>query len=115
MIRLELPIPPSANNLFLNPPRPRMRRPVSPIYTRWQWEARAALPKPLPEAIKGPYRLRLLLPMNMRGDVDNRLKAASDFLVSFALIPNDRHALSVMAERSVEVRAGWSIVEVEAA
>jgi Holliday junction resolvase RusA-like endonuclease len=35
----------------------------------------------------------------MRGDLDNRIKPTQDLLVKGGVLPDDRHAASIMAER----------------
>jgi Holliday junction resolvase RusA-like endonuclease len=112
MIRLELPIPPTANNLFCNG-RNGKGRFISLVYTQWQWAAYAALKKPV-ERISGPFRFRLILPVDMRGDVDNRIKPVLDFCVTHAITSDDRYAQSVSAERG-DVKKGFCLVEIEVA
>lgn len=110
MIELDLPIPPTTNNLFVNAGK---RRFISPVYEAWRKEAWISLPKALPKMISGPFRFRLLLPSNMRGDVDNRIKAAMDFCVSWALCMDDRHAVAVSAEKSADVAEGRCRIQIE--
>ena len=98
-MRLEvtLPLPPSANACFRN--APGIGRVKTEAYRTW---AKGAMPECLRVrrgvAGKG-YRLHLVLPANMRGDLDNRIKPTQDLLVKGGVLPDDRHAASIMAER----------------
>ena len=116
--RAEIPIPPSVNNLFSSVSSGRggrTRRIVTSAYRQWKeragWELTIAGGKP----VRGPYRLTVMLPAKMRGDIDNRVKATSDLLVSLGLTPDDHHAVSVHAERNADVPQGRAIVIVESA
>lgn len=104
-----LPLPPSANNLFLTRGNRRAR---SPEYDAWLDAARWALHQERPEPVTGPYALLLALPFLMRGDVSNRIKAPEDLLVKEGLTPDDRHADLVMAHRSNAVSGVACIVTV---
>ena len=67
MIRLTLPIPPSANELFMNNKTGHGRR-VAPKYPAWRWHALVALKGHVYDAIEtGKWRMTLRLPRNMRG------------------------------------------------
>lgn len=113
MIKINLPLPPTTNNLFCT--GRNGRRFTNPIYAQWQWAAAAALQEQKPiEGVKGPFRFWLTVPVDMRGDVDNRLKAAIDFCVAHAITPDDKHAQSVKAERGA-VEPGRCLIEIEAA
>jgi len=60
------------------------------------------------------FRFWLTVPMDMRGDIDNRVKPALDFCVAHAITPDDKHAQSVKVERGA-VRAGFCTIEIEEA
>jgi Holliday junction resolvase RusA-like endonuclease len=114
VIRLELPLPPTSNNLFINGRKGKGRF-TNPIYAKWQWEAAAALQKQKPaEGIKGPYRFWMTVPMDMRGDIDNRIKPALDFCVVHAITSDDRHCHSAKIERGA-AKPGFCIIEIESA
>jgi Holliday junction resolvase RusA-like endonuclease len=111
-VTLKLPLPPSANGLFVNGRQGRGRF-ISPEYNQWQWSAYAALTQQWPfERITGAFHFRLTVPQNMRGDVDNRIKAALDFCVVHKITPDDRHAQSVSAERG-DVEPGFAIIKID--
>lgn len=104
-----LPLPPSANNLFLTRGNRRAR---SPEYDAWIEAARWALHCEKLQPVTGPYAFLLALPYLMRGDCSNRLKAPEDLLVKEGLTPDDRHADLVMAHRSNAVSGVACIVTV---
>lgn len=108
---LDLPIGPSVNNLY--PGRGRRRK--SQHYKRWLtaagWEIK--LQKPAPISV--PFTLHLKLPLKMRGDVSNRLKAVEDLLVQHAITPDDRFSMSSTASRCESVPAGRCHVTVRPA
>ena len=122
MIRLVLPLPPSVNRLFA-PVSANARRGArlcpTPEYIRWQWSAYAALCdhdyRSFQGAITGAYRARIFVSKDMRGDVDGRVKAALDVLVSHHITPDDKHCVSVLAERREDVAEGTCVVEIEPA
>ena len=113
--KAEITIPPSLNGMYINVPG--QGRAPSGKYKKWKktagWELRTArIPS---DVICGRYRLTVQLPHGMAGDVDNRIKAVSDLLVSLSLTPDDRHAISVYAEKSTSVPPGRCIVQIESA
>ena len=57
-------------------------------------------------------RLTLPLPVKMRGDVDNRLKAIADLLVAMQITPDDAYAVRMTSQRG-DVPAGQCVVEIE--
>lgn len=104
-----LPLPPSANNLFKAVGRGRAK---TQEYKDWIEFAGWALMRERPSPVDERYALLLALPQAMRGDLDNRLKAVGDLLVSHKLTPDDRHADLVMAHRSKAVSGAACIVTV---
>jgi len=113
VIRLELPIPPSLNNAYVN--IPGHGRVASHRLKRWKveagWEARCQRPG----KISGPFRFAILLPASLKGDASNRIKIAEDLMVALQITPDDRHAISSMAEKSEAVPYGRCIVQIEEA
>ena len=111
--RVELPIPPSVNAMFLNrrAGRPGRGRVKSSTYQHWiieaGWEAKlASLPK-----FGGAYALTLSLPQGMRGDVDNRLKPVLDLFVDLQITADDKHCSEARVRRA-DVPKGRCIVEI---
>lgn len=116
-VTLKLPLPPSVNGLFVNKRggKPGGGRFTSPGYGQWQWAAFAALQTQKPVgSVSGPFHFRLTVPRDMRGDIDNRLKAAIDFCVAQKITHDDCHAQSVTVMRGA-VEPGFALVEIEAA
>lgn len=104
MKTLKLPIPPSVNAAYGNrksgkgPGRYKTRS-----YKRWIgiagiWLMSAGMFKrgncPL---VDGPASIVLRLPVNIRGDIDNRLKVAIDYMVSRQFTLDDSTHRSVTA------------------
>lgn len=88
-IVLDLPIPTSTNRLY-----GRGRKSVhrSAEYVRWMEEADMTVmaAKQYPKRkIQGPFEAQILLSERHRGDGDNRIKAACDWLQSRDIVRND--------------------------
>lgn len=113
MISLVLTIPPSLNQAYRNVPK--VGRVKTRAHIDWKkaagWEVKAQTR----ERIEGPYRLKIGLPISMRGDVSNRMKLPEDLLVELGITPDDKHCVSATAERRGSVLPGTCIVTVEAA
>jgi len=99
-IVINLPIPPSLNNLFANAGK---RRVTTPRYAAWLEEAGLHLNRQRPEPVAGWYELFLYLPAKIRGDVDNRLKGVSDLLSKHSIIEDDSLAWAIHAIRDHRV------------
>ena len=112
-IRIELPLPPSINGAYCNRKGGGGRYP-SKTHRQWKIDAGNTLLIVKPGKVTGPYKLAIMLPLGLRGDVSNRIKLAEDLLVSHGVTPDDRNAVSVLAHRSEGVPAGKCIVVVEA-
>lgn len=94
---LSIPVPPSSNNLYGNKRSKsgkRSGRYKTRAYENWidraGWEVVSQ--RTNVDRVSGPYRLLLELP-RIRGDADNRMKAASDLMVSLGIVDDDRHCL----------------------
>jgi len=123
MIRIELPIPISSNNAYVN------RKPFGATGSRtfrggrfpsqehkvWRKAAGYELIAAKPANITGKYTFHIMLPMGMRGDVSNRIKLAEDLLVEHGITPDDSNCVDARASRSEDVPKGRCIVIVEAA
>lgn len=113
MITLTLPLPPSTNSLYA--PRKGGGKRKSDEYDAWIKHANAAY-YPQKRGIKpisGPYTVHISVPINMRGDADNRAKAMVDQLVRLELTPDDKHCQKVTVERWHMVEEGQCIVVVK--
>lgn len=84
---LNLPVPPSANNLHANSPHRRGRYKTGE-YRDWIKVAGWCLIEGKP--IHGPVRVSIVAPHNGRRDLDNHAKPCIDLLVSNGLIDSDR-------------------------
>lgn len=112
-IRITLPIPPSINSMYRNVPG--RGRVASKGLREWKEAAGWKLQAQPRQQFHGPFRIKLYLPQDMRGDVDGRLKAAIDLLVAHRVTPDDRFAQSVSSERSADVPPGECLIVVESA
>lgn len=113
-MKLILPIPPSVNAAYANcAGRGRVK---TKAYRAWIAAADAALlmQKRGIQRVTGPAKMVLSLPANLRGDCDNRIKVASDYLVSRELTSDDRHFVSVTARKAAHVVPGFCEIEVTA-
>ncbi len=100
MTTLNIPWPPTANNLFTNVAG--KGRVKSQAYRQWLNAAGLTVRMQRPVPILGRYRLTLIAtrPDNRRRDLDNLLKATQDLLKVMGVIEDDHLAQ--------EIRIGWS-------
>ena len=112
MIRVELPVPPSTNNAYANRKGGGGRFP-SKAHRQWKKDAGWALQAAKVGKVVGPYKLSILLPIDLRGDVSNRIKLAEDLLVEHGVTPDDHNAASVLSHRSAVVPPGKCLIIVE--
>lgn len=96
---LDLPMPVSVNRLFTSEHR------RSPSYRAWADAAGWRLLAQRPGRIEGRYDFVMLVGQTKR-DIDNLIKAASDLLVEFGVVEDDRHAADVRAARDPMVPSG---------
>lgn len=100
--RVHLPLPPSANALFVERRRVRGKaggRTITEEYRRWRETAGTLLNVARLPYIGGPVSIEIELPAKMRGDISNRIKALEDLLVAHRLIDDDRHVWRITVER----------------
>ena len=97
MIRLSLPLPPSANHLFSN--APGKGRVKTQAYRDWintaGWEVKAQAPGYV--TITGPYRL--LIEMSGPYDLDNCCKPCGDLLQVMRIVANDKLMTRLVVDR----------------
>lgn len=88
IVRIELPFPPTVNNLNIN--RKSGGRVKAPAYRAWLAEASVAIKDSHRQGI-GPYSLSICLrrPDRRRRDLGNLEKAVSDLLVQHGVIQDD--------------------------
>lgn len=107
---LNLPLPPSTNNLFVNVPK--RGRVKSREYKRWSIAALnyAWLSKPqggFPR-FEGAFDIQITLPLKMRGDITNRIKAVEDWLKKPAgIVADDKHTHTATIARGSDVEPGF--------
>ena len=111
-----LPYPPTANNLYRNVRKGRVK---TDHYNAWLAEALAVLRGQRFTYVPGSYRLALVVdaPDRRARDVDNLLKPVSDLLKKAGVISDDSKARKVSAEWSdtPPAKPGRVLVYVEAA
>jgi len=99
-MKFVLPLPPSVNAIFANVPG--VGRVKTRAYKAWLKEADGYywMQKSKIRPIEGPCNVRFLVPLKMRGDISNRIKAAEDYLVSRKITGDDKHNVKVSIERA---------------
>lgn len=108
---LVLPLCPSTNALFANRKGGRRK---SDAYTAWLADALEATLQQGTWAFSGSVKVHIGLPLNMRGDIDNRSKATLDWLVTRGVIEDDRHVRELSIKRQM-VEPEMMVVSVETA
>jgi Holliday junction resolvase RusA-like endonuclease len=103
---IRLPVPPSVNGLYRNAIRRGGKvargRYKTRAYKAWLDEADKWMLRdnPLRHALPtGRLSLSIILPLSIRGDVSNYIKAAEDYLVSREITADDRHNWRVSCEK----------------
>jgi Holliday junction resolvase len=113
-VRIALPLPPSANNMFVNVRgKGRVR---SENYKSWSRTAGLLIRAQRPGRFDVPVRVRIEVnhPRGLGFDIDNRIKAILDALVQYGLLIDDS-AKWVRGVEIVVVESGAEcLVEVEA-
>lgn len=102
MITLNLPRPPSVNEIYRNVPG--VGRVKSSTYKKWIDAAGWMLKSQRPGKLEGRYKLLVLIGPT-RADIGNLEKALSDLLQSHGVVSNDNKADSILLERSADIPA----------
>jgi Holliday junction resolvase RusA-like endonuclease len=108
-LEFTLPVAPPANNLFFNAPgRGRIK---TTRYRDWikladDYYLLQALQRR--EKITVPFACKMTFPKNLRGDIDGRIKAVLDWMVSRNLTIDDKHCKKLLVEYG-----GWSDSDVD--
>lgn len=94
MTTVQLPYPPTANNIFGNGKRGRYR---TKAYDAWIAEAMAAVRQQNPAPHHGPYLLTIIArrPDRRRRDIANLEKPLSDLLVKAGVVRDDCDAQAI--------------------
>jgi Holliday junction resolvase RusA-like endonuclease len=98
-ITLTLPWPPGVNNLYATVGAgKKQRRVVTARYKAWRTEAIAAIRVQFVRGIKGPFCIALeyTAPDRRKVDLDGRVKAVLDLLVSTGIIEDDHLARRIL-------------------
>jgi crossover junction endodeoxyribonuclease RusA len=100
MLTLQLPFPPTTNNLFANARGGRGGRFPTKAYKAWRDRAAVAIRRQAPAGIKGPVTLDIQLgrPDRRRRDLSNYIKALEDALVQHGLIEDDSMVQTLLVE-----------------
>lgn len=117
MITLVLPLPPSINAAYRNTKRGRAKTRECDDWIRSAGFYLMQQKEWKKHKITGPFELKIKVPQDMRGDIDNRVKLILDILgpKNLGATPDDRHAQRVSIERSAEVPEFDCYVTVRAA
>ena len=108
-----LPLPPSSNNAFATVGRRRIR---SRAYLEWVKNADAILfydaqySLKCQNPIKGKFSLRIEVPVNMRGDISNRIKILEDYFVSREVTADDRFCQEILIRREKNMVEGCKVI-----
>lgn len=110
-IELELPVPPSVNNLYYNNRRKFSKsgrklpgRLKTAAYRKWLDEADGwyLLQKRTITPVRGPCSILIMVPKS-RADRTNLIKALEDFLVSREITGDDRHNHTVTISTTPDI------------
>lgn len=116
IFRAELPLCPSLNMAYSNNYGGKGRgRFARPHVISWKSEAGWLIKQANPPRITGPFKLTVLVPAKMRGDVDNRIKLISDLLgpKGVRVTPDDSKAVETTCRRDASVAPGRMAILVE--
>jgi crossover junction endodeoxyribonuclease RusA len=92
---LQFRCPPSANALFRNSVKGRIK---TKAYDEWIKAAGWEVAIQNPGCVSGPYHLQIAVRRaSLRADIDNYIKSCSDLLVKMGVVDDDCHAESVSA------------------
>jgi len=102
VVELRLPVPPSANQLFVIVGRKRVK---SKDYVAWIQSLVSWIPHDTErlEKEKTPYHVRIYANISHRRDIDNLAKPVLDALVRQRIVTDDRWCDCLYVERTAEV------------
>lgn len=107
-IYLELPFPPSVNNMFINGKAGKGRF-LAPRYRAWKTEAGYLARSQSKEHIAGPFAVQInaVRPDKRRRDIDNCIKPIVDLLVSLGFVEDDSEMQTIQASWVSQGPAIW--------
>ncbi|MDG2570618.1 hypothetical protein P7L87_23955 [Vibrio parahaemolyticus] len=100
VVSIDLPRPPSVNNLFRNVPG--KGRVKTSDYRSWLQQAGWLIKAQRPGKVEGEYKLLVLIGPT-KADIGNLEKALSDLLQAHGVIENERLSQGILLERSDEL------------
>ncbi len=110
MIAFAIPLPPSANTIWRN--RKGSGKPhLSSDYQAWKQEAGWMIKAAQLERIEGRFAMRVFVPADMTGDIDNRLKPILDLAKEY-VTDDDKFCDDLRISRSTEVPTGTCVVRI---
>lgn len=89
--------PPSLNNSTYNVPGKGRRK--TRAYKDWRRDAAWQLKLQKPPHFTERVSVTIILPMNTRGDADNRIKAVLDSLQEAGVVKNDKQCFPTLVDR----------------
>jgi crossover junction endodeoxyribonuclease RusA len=115
-VTFDLPTPPSTNNLFASVViKGKPRRIVTRDYKAWREKAAKILDRYVTEPLPKPYGAHIRVHVNHCSDIDGRIKAVLDALVTAKIITGDQWINRLIIERDRTVRECsvevWSMAE----
>lgn len=107
-----LPVPPSANHLFITRGRKRVK---APEYRKWLEDAGYMFSRMVSLPPKVSLEVTVAANVNRKRDLDNLLKPAMDSLQKSGVIPDDRWVDRIVAMRAspgTDIENGFMVVTV---
>lgn len=115
-LRLTLPWPPSANNIWRNAGRITY---LSPLYKRFLSAVFAEVPSQVRnwKAFAGPVRVSIVWnpPTRRAFDIDNKLKPTLDALTRLGVWLDDAQVIELRVTKGPIVKGGQATIEIEEA
>lgn len=110
---LTLRLPPSVNALYRNVAK--VGRVKTAAYRQWVQAAHYSIIAQAfpPRLVEPPYSVSIRLPLRMRGDVSNRVKAIEDALVKAGVMTDDSRVYALNVRRDDEIAADTCKVTVQ--
>jgi Holliday junction resolvase RusA-like endonuclease len=112
----DLPLPPGVNNLFASILiKGKQRRIITRDYKAWREQAAKVLDCYSADPLPKPYGAHIRVNVNHRSDIDGRIKAVLDALVTANVIVGDQWLNTLRVDRDPTVRECtvevWSMAE----
>ncbi len=99
-----LPVPPGVNNLFASVIiKGKPRRIISRDYKAWREKAAKILDRYVTEPLPKPYGAHIRVHVNHCSDIDGRIKAVLDALVTAKIIIGDQWINTLRVDRDLSI------------